>query len=112
MLESKYSVSLRQTASKALPGEPVQVLVELEEKPEAAPRVTASRAERMELRKQCFARDAQPVKEKIARLGGQVLDEAWLNSTISARLPKAALEELSHDDRVRLLDLPHPLERE
>lgn len=111
MPTSKWSPMLRQTASSAAPGESLHVVVELKER-SATPPATASLAERRQMNKQSFALETQPLKEKIAQLGGEVLDEAWLNSTISVRMPKKALEELSFDDLVQSIDLPRTLERE
>ena len=80
--------------------------------PNTAPPPTASRAERMQLSKRSFAEASQPLKDKIAELGGHVLDEAWLNCTISASIPKSALEQVSQVDVVESIDLPQTVTRE
>ena len=112
MPDSKWSPTLRKTADGADPGESLQVVLELKGAPVAAHAPNVSRAEQIQSHKSSFALQAKPLKDKIAKLGGEVLDEAWLNCTISARIPRKALEELSRDEQVESIDMPRAIERE
>ena len=111
-MAKKQTSILNKAVSAAAHEDSLQVVLELKEMDQALAPATASREERIQLGRQSFARHIQPLKDKIAILGGEVLDEAWLNSTISARVPKRGLEELEHDERVQSIDLPRAIERE
>jgi len=117
MANKKWSSALSESASCAAPGELLEVVLELKgvelKKKTASPAAPgATRAQKMQLGKQNFSKASQPIKEKILKLGGEVLEEAWLNSTISAKLSKQALAELDHEEIVESIDLPRALKRE
>jgi hypothetical protein len=111
-MRTKKTAGLNKAASAAAPGDPLNVVLELKEM--SRPPVAAkNRAEQIQLNTQAFALHIQPLKDKIASLGGEVFGEgAWLNSTISARVPKCGLDALEQDDLVESIDLPRTLERE
>jgi hypothetical protein len=77
------------------------VIVELE--PPSPERVSADEL------KVAFRQVADPVAEAIAGLGGEVKGEAWINSTLRARVPAASLGDLSELEPVAALDVPHQL---
>lgn len=79
----------------------LDVIVELE--PPAPERVSAAEL------KVAFRQAADPVAEAIAGLGGEVEGEAWINSTLRARVPVASLGDLSDLEAVAALDVPHQL---
>lgn len=68
-----------------------------------------TRAEKIAARKAAFAAQSEPLIAKIRELGGDVTEQAWLNGTMHATLPKAAVRSLSEADEVSRLDLPHAL---
>ena len=111
-MATKRTPLLNKAALDAASDDSLNVVLELKEMDKPPAPATASRAEQIQLNKRYFAQHIQPVKDKIASLGGEVLDEAWLNSTISARVPKHGLEALERDNRVQSIDLPHAIERE
>ena len=59
-----------------------------------------------------FEKQCSDLKTKIANLGGEVTGEAWLNSTLSVKLPKTALDDIANDSSVRRIDVPRGLEKE
>jgi hypothetical protein len=71
-----------------------------------------SRAQRIARLKDAFEHEADAVRRTIEELGGEVLESAWINSTLRTRLPKRALQQLEEDDRVASLDSTRPLEVE
>ena len=80
----------------------LDVVVELAgDDPEAADMAAAKAA---------FARAAEPVSEVISAAGGQVLEGAWLNHTLRARVPARALPEVAGIEGVTAVDVPHGLE--
>jgi hypothetical protein len=107
-MAKKQSSGEDKTASE----ESVHVVLELNEMDRRPAPPAASREEKIQFGKQSFALQSQPLKDKIASLGGEVLDEAWLNSTISARVPKRELAALERDERVLSIDVPRAIERE
>ncbi len=76
----------------------VEVVIELD-----APRGDMDIAEL----KASFSRLARPVAEHIARLGGEITGEAWINQTLKARLPAERIPQLSHLAHVGTVDVPH-----
>jgi hypothetical protein len=111
-MAKKQTPVLDKAASTAASDDPLHVVLELKDIDKMPTSATASRAEQIQFTKQSFAKHIQPLKEKIVSLGGEVLNEAWLNSTISALVPKHGLQELEQDERVQSIDLPRAIERE
>ncbi|MFP5317386.1 MAG: hypothetical protein ACLGI2_03720 [Acidimicrobiia bacterium] len=56
-----------------------------------------------------FARAAGPVERAVEAAGGVVTGRAWVNGTVRARVPAAALETLAALDGVVSLGPPRPL---
>ncbi len=87
----------------------VELVVEL--KPAEPSHVGASsREERIARLREAFEREAAPVEAAIRSAGGKVLERAWLNQTVRARVPRTAVEVLAALDEVFLLDLPRALQ--
>src|SRR5829696_1729764 len=82
----------------------LDVVVELEGGGEEADDMAAA--------KEAFARAVEPVAEVIAGAGGQVLEGAWINQTLRARVPARAVSHLAGTDGVSVVDVPHRLEAE
>jgi hypothetical protein len=70
-----------------------------------------SRAERIARLESAFLASAEPVKSAVLNLGGDVLGEAWINSTLKCRITTAALKALAERDDIVKIDLPRPLSR-
>ena len=68
--------------------------------------VNADRAMKMEARKRAFEQQAEPVVRLIQSLGGEVTGQAWINSSLRARLDKNMISSLSTNSNVSRLDLP------
>jgi hypothetical protein len=81
----------------------VDVVVEVGDLDDASDIVTA---------KQAFSRAAAPVAEAIASLGGEVIDDAWINHTLRARVPARDVSTVARLDSVAGIDVPHTLEPE
>jgi hypothetical protein len=59
-----------------------------------------------------FEKDVEPVSAAISRYGGEVVDSAWLNRTLRAKVPAVKVSELTDLREVAALDVPHRIERE
>lgn len=62
--------------------------------------------------KEAFNRAAGPITEVVAGVGGEVVDGAWINHTLHARLPAAAVPDVADADGVAAVDVPHAVQAE
>jgi hypothetical protein len=85
---------------------PVEVVVEMQ--PVVVPS-TGSRASRIEAVRAGFEQELRGVAERIAAVGGEVLETAWINQTVRSSIPAAELLRVAEDDAVTGIDLPRPL---
>jgi hypothetical protein len=82
----------------------LDVVVELNGDLEEATDIAAAKA--------AFERAATPVSEVIAGSGGEVLEGAWINHTLRARVPAGAVSDVAGADGVSVVDVPHALQAE
>ncbi|HEY6730199.1 MAG TPA: hypothetical protein VI039_04155 [Solirubrobacterales bacterium] len=87
------------------PDDLLDVIVELSPDP-------ASESESMAAEKESFEKAAEPVDEAISRHGGEVIDKAWINRTLLAKIPAAKVAELTSLDEIVALDAPRQIELE
>jgi hypothetical protein len=92
-------------------GEELTVIVELEPDLSTNP-AAANQAERIAAMRDRFEQKAAHIIAEVVRLGGEVLERTWINQTLRARVPKASLSTLSELADIRLVDLPHQLQRD
>ncbi len=85
-------------------GELLDVIVELT--PDPAEPATAPEMQ------EAFEKDVEPVSAAISRCGGEVVNSAWLNRTLHAKVPAIKVSELTGLREVAALDVPHRIERE
>jgi hypothetical protein len=85
---------------------PVEVVVEMQ--PVAVP-ATGSRASRIDAVKAGFEQELGGVVERIAAVGGEVLETAWINQTVRSSIPAAELLRVAQHAAVTGIDLPRPL---
>jgi hypothetical protein len=70
-----------------------------------------SRTEKIDRLRAAFQARAEPVERAVRAAGGEVLGEAWINSTLKCRIPARALSELKDHPDIMKIDLPRPLSR-
>lgn len=87
----------------------IEVIVEL--RPVAVAR-SGSRTQRIEVAKAGFEQELREVAEKIAAVGGRVIETAWINQTVRSSIPAGELQRVAEDDVVAAIDLPQPLRAE
>lgn len=114
-MKTKKKVSTRlaqQVKSSAPESDLLDVIVELEHETSinSARSNSKSRSEQINERKASFARISSPVENVINEVGGKVLEKAWINNTLLAKLPAAGLKTVSELKEVEILDAPHSLE--
>lgn len=62
--------------------------------------------------KAAFERAAAPVSEVISGSGGEVLEGAWINGTLRARVPAGAVPDVAGMEAVSVVDVPHAIRAE
>ena len=94
------------------PNEDVVVILEMapQEPPKAA--TTLQRQQLIAARRAQFEEQASPIEQTIQNMGGEVLDRAWINNTMKARVPARAVKTLIDVDGVETVDIPHRLQRD
>lgn len=97
--DDKLTAGLRSELEKRPDDAVLDIVVELAHDAEAPRSIEEAR--------QAFTERAEPVESAIAELGGVVVDKAWINSTLHARVPAGLLPRLSGVESVAALDVPH-----
>lgn len=110
MKEAKLTPDLSARLTNAAAEDVLDVVVELRAEGAPAQMSQRSRQEEISSRKQAFGEEAVPVEETIQRAGGEVVERAWINQTVLARVPARGVDELSELDGVAALDVPRTLE--
>jgi hypothetical protein len=105
-LSPELNEELTKTGSSDL----VEVVLELHRRDTSAQAAAGGlRSEKIAALKESFNRDADPVEEMIRSVGGEVTGRAWINQTVRARVPAQKIKQLAAHEKVRTVDLPHPL---
>jgi len=107
----KLTPELRKSLSGKAPDALIDVIVECHAASPTAP-ATASRAERIAQQRQQFLETCAPVERRIESLGGTVLEHAWINQTVRARVAVQTLQDLADESDVVSIDVPARLTRE
>ena len=91
----------------------IDVILELHPQSSARPTDKAlSRAEAIAATKRHFSEAAAPVEQHVTRLGGEILERAWINGSIRARVLASSVRQLADADGIASIDVPHELTRE
>ena len=117
-LKSNLAAQLKKVSASDL----VDVVLELHPQPDppaaagaptrAAQAAPQSRAEKIAAKKSAFDRSVAGVEEAVRKAGGEITGRAWINQTVRARVPAAAVEQLCRHDRVAAADAPARLTAE
>lgn len=110
-MDSKLTKQLREHLEGTPRDSLVEVILELLPPKQAAPK-RGSRQEQIAANRQQFRDTAAPVEKRVEGLGGQVLDQAWLNHTLRVRVPAKSVDALTDEECVTAADTPNPLTRE
>ncbi len=106
----KVTERLRGSLEAAGETELVELVIELE--PQTAASEEGGPRERIAAMKRAFEHQSAPVVQILRDQGAEVRDLAWINQTISARVPKTSIGRLSELESVTRIDSPRTLERE
>lgn len=71
-----------------------------------------SRQDRIAKLQEDFTQQAAAVAAAIEKAGGEVLDHAWINKTLKARVPVGSIDTISEDAEVTAVDLPEKIQLE
>jgi hypothetical protein len=87
----------------------IDLVVELDAASELTTKEVHSRIDRIKALKEHFSQNLTPVAEAIQQAGGAVIESAWLNSTVLARVPTNSIPALAAHEKIMRLDVPHPV---
>lgn len=107
---SKITANLNDYLSHSQPQGKIEVIIELTPIDTQAMRDSdAPRNAKIASVKDAFQKNLQPVQEAIRNAGGDIMDSAWINSTVKASIPAANIQALANLDAVMAIDLPRKL---
>lgn len=105
----KLSPDLRKRLAATPEGESLDVVVEVGQGAKSPSRKQGRAAGnagggKIAALKESFSASAAPIERAIESSGGRVLDRAWINQSLKARLPREAVEALGEREDVELVD--------
>lgn len=111
-MDGKVTEQLLEVVEKSDASEMLDVVIEL--RPETEPKALQpqSRAEKIAALKENFIRDLAPVEEAVRNAGGELTGQAWINRTVRARVPTDCVKQLSEQEQVAKVDVPHAIEQD
>lgn len=89
--------------------EVVEVVIELSTPVQDDGAAGASRAEQIERRRTAFEDWSASVAARLQHAGGELVDRAWINSTLKGVVRADRVSELAEDDKVQKIDSPSTL---
>jgi hypothetical protein len=101
---SKVSERLAAALAVTPPEDAVEVIIELRVPVESPDALPGSRAERIAARRAAFEEWSASVTEHLRSVGGELVDKAWLNSTLKGIVRAHTVPELAEDDKVERID--------
>jgi hypothetical protein len=108
----KVTEQLRKELERSEASEMLDVVIELRPENEPKTRQAQNRAEKIATLKENFIRDLAPVEQAVRDAGGELTGQAWINRTVRARVPSECLKQLSEQEQVAKLDVPHAIEQD
>jgi len=108
----KVTEQLRKELERSEASEMLDVVIELRPENEPKTRQPQNRAEKIATLKENFIRDLAPVEQAVRDAGGELTGQAWINRTVRARVPSECLKQLSEQEQVAKLDVPHAIEQD
>ena len=110
---NKITPNLNDYLNRTEPTAKIEVIIELSPIDTQTMRDSdAPRNDKIAQIKDAFQKNMQPVQEAIRNAGGDVMDSAWLNQTVKARIPAANIHTLANLDGITAIDLPKTLTQE
>ena len=109
---SKVTEELRKELEKAEASEMLDVVIELRPENEPGAKQPQTRAEKIATLKENFIRDLAPVEQAVRNAGGELTGQAWINRTVRARVPTDCVKQLSEQEQVAKVDVPHAIEED
>jgi hypothetical protein len=108
----KVTEQLRKELERSEASEMLDVVIELRPENQPKTRQPQNRAEKIATLKENFIRDLAPVEQAVRDSGGELTGHAWINRTVRARVPSECLRQLSEQEEVAKLDVPHAIKQD
>jgi len=109
---SKVTEELRKELEKSDTSKMLDVVIELRPESEPGAQQPQTRAEKIAALKENFTRDLAPVEQAVRNAGGELTGQAWINRTVRARVPTDCVKQLSEQEQVAKVDVPHAIEQD
>ena len=109
---SKVTEQLLEALEKSDASELVDVVIELRPENEPKAQQPQSRAEKIATLKENFMRDLAPIEEAVRNAGGELTGQAWINRTVRARVPTDCVKQLSEQEQIAKVDVPHAIKQD
>jgi hypothetical protein len=108
-MSTKLGQTLAEELERAKPADELDVVFELSATETSDAEPAKSRGERIALMQDAFNRNSIGLERAVQEAGGKIIDKAWINQTVRARVPAQALENLGRLESVLLIDAPREL---
>ncbi len=106
---NKITDGLMGLLKKAQPGNEIEVVIELSSNAQHPELKKLSRTEKIASLKKAFNIELEPIVNEISNHGGNIIDSAWINKTVNAKVSFKCIEDLSQLKEVTAIDLPNQL---
>ena len=111
-MAGKITNELKSFLEQSQPENTVRVVIELKPVEHDDVEIPATRQQKMQQLRTSFDARLQPVATEIANIGGNIIDTAWINQTISASLPVNSITNIAKLKGVHAIDLPRALSKD
>jgi hypothetical protein len=109
---SKLTKQLRDRLDSTPEDSLIEVVLEISPGQPQPSKAGTTRQEKIAAGRKQFLETVAPVEQRIQKMGGEVLDHAWLNQTLRVRVPAGTVDQLTEPECVASVDTPAPLARE
>lgn len=83
----------------------VEIILELKSPGDQAAASAALPGDPLTVRRAAFEAWSDSVAESVSQCGGTVVERAWINSTLRARVPASRVSELAENDKIDRIGL-------
>ena len=109
---AKITAPLEALIAAAGPDEEVVVVLEMASRKSPLGFAAQTRQQLIAEKRSRFEQQVSPIERAIEEAGGEVLDRAWINSTMRVRVPAHAIRALIDAGDVEKADVEHRLQRD
>jgi hypothetical protein len=109
---NKIANSLKTFLDKSHAEKEIEIVIELTPIAHTSESKKLSRTENIENLKKAFNIELQPIANEISNHGGNIINSAWINQTVNAKVSSKCINELVQLKEVTAIDLPKYLTKD